>query len=423
MIKQVGGLKKYLYYFIFVIFLFCNKINAYQIYDFQTEKFLEKLNLKILSVNNYNKEIKLKIIKNDFPNAFIDANSILHITSGLIIHSPDYVSLLAVLAHEIGHLENYHVSKRINELKSLKKITSLGSIAAIAGTMLMQEPDLINTVVINQTAIKNFYLNFSQDQEKEADFYSVDTLRKLNLSTNSVKEFLLILENKTKFNLVDNEIKRFSTHPLFSERYEILDTLKNDNSDNFNQNLQNEFDFIKAKFMAYSNTNFSIKLYGDQRIYYEAIKYTLSGNLSEGLKKLNNIISKRNNNIFLLETKADILLSYGYNKESLKFYKKVLESYPQNNYARFNFFINSNYTDEINIKDIYFNNLNLISLFPYNKKLFKKYLVLSQILEYDEWTLLFEIILFETKDLKQKLVELNLKSKDSNLKNIIKLYI
>ena len=37
---------------------------------------------------------------------------------------------------------------------------------------------------------------------------------------------------------------------------------------------------------------------------------------------------------YLLETKADILYSYGYSDESLKFYKKIIKSYPNNHYVK-----------------------------------------------------------------------------------------
>ena len=167
---------------IFVIILvifFTKNVFSSQIYDYQTEKFLEKIITEVLSVNNYKKNINFKIINDKFPNAFINQDSILHISSGLLIHSPDYVSLLAVIAHEIGHLENYHITKRKNEIKEIKNINSFGNIAAIAGSMIFQEPELINSIIVNQTALNNLYINFTQDQEREADIYSIKTLNKL----------------------------------------------------------------------------------------------------------------------------------------------------------------------------------------------------------------------------------------------------
>ena len=422
--KLAGGHKKLLY-FIFLILLFCNKSFCSQIYDYQTDKLIEKINSEILSVNNYNKKINFKIINDSFPNAFVTEDNTLFISSGLIVYSPDYVSLLAVLAHEIGHLEEYHVAKRINAVSDLKKINSFGNLVAIAGSMIIQEPELINAVIVNQTSINNLYINFSQDQEKEADIYAVNTLEKLNLSKRSLKQFLSIIESKTQFDLVDIELRKFSTHPLFKERYELLESQEEIGLKNFDQNLQTEFNYIKAKFIAYTNNEHSNVLNGDEKIYYEAIQHALSGKLFDSLKKLNSLISKYNYNYFFLETKADILQSYGYIKEAIEFYKKVLIQYPENNYVKFNIFLNSKYInkDKKHIKKIFIENQNLINLFPYNKDFITKYYNLAKYLEYADWISFFEILLFNKKELKKNLVELNKKTKDNNLKTIIKLYI
>ena len=75
------------------------------------------------------------------------------------------------------------------------------------------------------------------------------------------------------------------------------------------------------------------------KAYAESIKIARNGNLKMSLKNLNEIIKKNKNN-FLLETKADILFSYGYTKEATKFYRKNLEKYPLNYYARIRIFEN-----------------------------------------------------------------------------------
>jgi len=425
MIKLVGGHSKVFYILISVFLLFCKTIDSSQIYDYETEKFIEKINYEILSVNNYSKKIKLRIINDNFPNAFVVEENTIFLSAGLLIYSPDYVSLLAVLAHEIGHLEKNHIIKRKKEINDLKRISSLSNLVAIAGSMIIQDPQLINAVVVNQTTINNLYINFTQDQEREADLYALETLNKLKLSTDSVKEFLFILENQTKFDLLDEEIKKFSTHPLFKERYKILDSNKNIDFVNYDKNLNKEFNFIKAKFMAYTNTNSINNLKGDEEIYYNAIKSSLSGNLLESLKNLNLLISKYDNNFFLIETKADILLSYGYTKEAINFYKKVLNKYPDNHNVKYNIFINFKHNTKKKeiIKDIFEENIKLINLFPNNQALLSKFYDLSKILENKDWKIFFQLLLFKNNDLKNNLISLQKQTKDINLKKIIKIYI
>ena len=420
----VGGLKIYKILLFNIVLLFSNYLLSSEIYDYQTDQFIEKLNLEILSVNKYNKKIRFKIINDDFPNAFVNENNIIHISSGLLIHSPDYVSFLSVLAHEIGHIEKYHISKRKNEINNLKKINNLGNIAAIAGSMIFQNPELINSIIVNQTATNNLYLNFSQEQEKEADLYAVDTLNNLNLSTNSIKKFLLLLEDRENFDLIDDELKKFSTHPLFKERYDIIEYKKVINTTNFNQTHQNDFEFIKAKFMAYTKNGLPNNLNIDVKTYYDSIRYSINGDLYLSLKKINSLITKYNENIFLYETKADILLSYGYNKEALEFYQKVLTEHPQNNYVKFNIFMNFNLIkqDKENLRKIFLKYQNLIEFFPNNKAFITKYYNLSNILELKDWSSFFEVLLFKKKNPEIIFKELLQVTKDNNLIKLIKLY-
>ena len=126
--------------------------------------------------------------------------------------------------------------------------------------------DLLNAIIVNQTSTNNLFLNFSKEQEIEADFYAIKTINKLKLPTDPVKEFLLILENKTGANLIDEELKKFSTHPIFEKRYEIIDHNNDGELYNFNKNYQRDFDFIQAKFMAYTESGMISKLKKDQKI-------------------------------------------------------------------------------------------------------------------------------------------------------------
>ena len=81
-----------------------------------------------------------------------------------------------------------------------------------------------------------------------------------------------------------------------------------------------------------------------------------------------------------------------------------------------------NQTDYEFSNDFFLDNLNLLKYFPNNQNILLKYYDLAKILKYNEWTLFFETLLFQKKDVKQTLNQLNKQSKDYNLKKIIKLY-
>ncbi len=112
------------------------------------------------------------------------------------------------------------------------------------------------------------------------------------------------------------------------------------------------------------------------------------------LQILNEIIKKNENN-FLLETKADILFSYGYIKEAKKFYKKILEKYPLNYYAQIRIFENTEIKNLSNsdTEIIFQSNKNLLYKFYNNKNVLLKYFELAKKLNKREWLKFFNFLL------------------------------
>ena len=105
------------------------------------------------------------MIRDDNPNAFVIANNRMIISSGLIEQSPDYVSLLAVLAHEVGHLHYFHLEKG-KSLEQLSKLNLLTNLAAITGGILADEPQLLAGSIASKANINNFYLSLVESRKK-----------------------------------------------------------------------------------------------------------------------------------------------------------------------------------------------------------------------------------------------------------------
>jgi len=417
---------------LFLIVFFCHLIFANistsgQIFDYETEVFVNKLLNNIKEVNNYNKDIKINIIRDDNPNAFVVTNNRMIISSGLIEQAPDYVSLLAVLAHEVGHLHYFHLEKRLNSLEKLSKLNLVTNLAAVTGSILADEPQILAGSIASQANINNFYLSFSREQEREADLYSIETLQKLKLPSNSVKELLKILEQNALSKGFDEEYQKFSTHPIFSERYQIIDNNTLNEKFNYNENIQNEFNFIKAKFLGFNDKSSFSALKNDHKIYFESIRNSKTGNLQSSLKKINLLIKKYPEYLYLLETKGDILRSHGFVNESIEFYKIVLKKYPKNNYIKYRIFLDTNIKNLEEKNNFFDNNLNLIIQFPRNKYIINKFIEIAIILDKKYWVDFFNIINqsneFNKQNFKEKLFTLSENTNDKKLKKIIYEYI
>ena len=374
---------------IFVFFYaFIKSAHTSQILDYETETFISDLILEIKKTNNIQKKINFKIISDKEINAFVDQNDLIYITSGLIEYSPNFVALLSVIAHEIGHIESNHIKKRQKSIKNYKTLSNLTNLSIIAGSLVSKSPALIQGSILNSATVSNALINFSKEQEREADFYSIQTLKKLNLYSSSIVNLLKIIDKKALEKGFDKEKQRISSHPYFNERIEIIKFSKENKEENYDFYKNKKFNFIKAKFIAYNdNIELINKLEYPFSKYANAIQDSKKGKLSNSLKKLNNLISNYPDNIYLLETKADILFSYGYTNEAVNFYKVVLNKYPDNLYARIRIFENidlENISENERI-NMFNDNLNLLDKFINNQNILNTYLKLAKYNKKKEW--------------------------------------
>ncbi len=420
--KLDGGLKKILFLFLFVIFSSKSSYGS-QILDYETEEFVKLILEDIIEVNRINKKIKFKINNSNEINAFVDINNVIHINSGLIIYCSDYVALLSVLAHEVGHIHLNHITQRKETIENSKKYNNLSLLSVIAGSTLTQNPQLLKASILTSAALSNQYIVFSKDQEMEADLYALKTLNLLNTNSKSIQTLLETIEQKLLNKGFSKDKQRVSTHPYFEDRILLIKNFKNNKKNNFNESYNQKFKYIKAKFVGYSdNEEVLNELNEPFKSYAESIKKARNGDLKMSLQSLNKLI-KNNENNFLLETKADILLSHGYTNEAIKFYKKNLEEYPLNYYAQIRIFENIEIKNLSNsdTEEIFQNNKDILYKYFNNKNVLLKYIELGQKLNKSEWLQFFNFIL-SINDIETEVFEIEINNfKSTKNKDLLKL--
>ena len=416
--------------FFIVIFLFVffsnTKLFSSQILDFETEIFIKSLISDVISVNKINKNLNFKIINDENINAFVDKNSVIYITSGLIENCDDYVALLLVISHEIGHIELNHIKDRISKVNKSSKIHDISNLSIIAGSLISNNTEFLKGLALSSATVSVQNINFSKNQEIEADYYAIETLKKLNLYSDSVKNLLLTIENENLKKGITKNILRISTHPYFEERISIINYSNKFTKSVFDFNKNKKFNFIKAKFIGYNGNDLGlINLEDSYRIYANSILNSKYGDLQNSLIDLNKLIADNKNNIFFIETKADILFSYGYTNEAIRFYKKVLSHLPDNYYAQIRIFENTNLDNlsMIEKKIIFDENLNLLLKFYNNKNILQTYLKLSKLTEKNEWINFLTFWIYKNNDkieIQKKLKNFK-RSDDKDLSNLLEI--
>ena len=416
-------IKKF-YFFVFLfIFFISNNLAASRILDHETENFISSIIAEIKNTNNINRDLKFTIISSNEINAYVDQNNLIYITTSLIENCEDYVALLSVIAHEIGHIDRNHISNRKSSLRKLRNINSLSNLSIIAGSMISNNPEMLKGLAISSAGISNVNINFSKDQEREADYYSLETLKKLNIYSDSIIKLLNTIEKRSIEKGLTKEMIKISTHPYFEERIDIINFINQHEKSNYDSNKNIEFKYIRSKYLGYSGKLEIInKLENPFKTYALSILKAKNGDLKGSLKELNRLISLNERNIYFLETKGDILYSYGYTNESLKFYKQVLKKLPENLYAQIRIFENMeiNELSKDNKNELFYENLNLLEKFYNNQKILSTYLNLSIDNKKEDWINFLNFWINKKND--KEIIKIKLKEfKETNDKDLISL--
>ena len=193
------------------------------------------------------------MILDDTPNAFVIENNKIILTSGLLKYINSLEALIGIIAHEIGHINNFHLSKRKQKVKDIQIIDNITNLATITSAILSKNPEIfLQSSIANKSNIQNYYSKYSKIQEREADIFAVNRLNELKISTFGLVSFLKYLEKEFYKSGYSNDIFMFSTHPNYNDRLNIISSFSNEKFNKIDKKIENKFLLIKAKIFGYT---------------------------------------------------------------------------------------------------------------------------------------------------------------------------
>jgi len=175
-------------------------------------KTLDKLLEPICKNNKIERDsLKVHIVENNDVNAFALPNNHLVVFTGLITECKNQEALQGVLGHEIAHIQNNHVMKKLSKEIGLSVLLS----ASTGGK---------GSAVVKEILKSLSSSAYDRTLEKEADMASVDYLLKANINPEPFADFMFELAQQ---NEMADSLYWISSHPESEERAKyILDYLK-----------------------------------------------------------------------------------------------------------------------------------------------------------------------------------------------------
>jgi predicted Zn-dependent protease len=167
------------------------------------KKLFEDMTAGIAGAAEY--EIELRASKAIGANALALPSGIVVVTDALVELSQNDDELIAVIAHEIGHLKQRHALRRV-----LQDSATVVVMIAVTGD--------ISSIISVSALLPNMIVQskYSRDFEREADDFAFDYLKRRNVSPEALTAILVRMEkNHASSNTLLDYV---SSHPATKER-------------------------------------------------------------------------------------------------------------------------------------------------------------------------------------------------------------
>lgn len=279
------------------------------------------------------KKLKLFVINDSTINAFATFGPMIVIHTGLLMRCRRVEELLAVLAHEIGHIKGSHIAPRIDALNKAmtESLIGMGLGAVLTVITGSTAPWLLGSSLGGQLGARKF-LSFNRSQEMQADLISVQLLKALNWPTDGAASLFQMFQEEST-GLSSQQMVYMQTHPLPQERLDVA--RQNAHSGGrLPPKFPAMFWAIQAKIAANTDRpdvplRLSFYKTPEMLVYGQAIQAYRKGSLKQATKAFEKLVVKDSQNPYFQEQLAGLYLDQGKMNQALTAINKAIGLSPK----------------------------------------------------------------------------------------------
>ena len=288
----------------------------------------------ILSQTQLGQPIGLVIINDAQINAFAVPGGLFAINTGLVNSARNMDELAGVMAHEVAHESQRHYSRSNEAFKGQGLLTLAG---LLVGALVASQADSdVGTAVMlgSQAALIDKQLNYSRNQEREADRIGMQYMYAAGYNPQSMADFFEVMHRATS--RISFLPDFWFTHPLTTERMNEA-RLRANQLPKVKSNLYDEnFEILKWYSMVISHqaTEQQLKILAERggfagqlalsSFYLQQGDYVLAQQILDQAKA-----KQRLNNLMLL-IQTDIYLGQNKTEEAYTAIQSAVRIMPEN---------------------------------------------------------------------------------------------
>ncbi len=347
--------------------------------DVEIEDYLYNLTNKLVKSSDYSGSgIKFFIVNDPSINAFAMLGGVIGVHTGLILSANSESELASVLSHEVAHITQRHVARMIGKLQkdSFKSYLGLG----LALLLARSNPELARGALAASQALGvQTVLDFTRENEKEADRIGIKILHKAGFDVRGSTDFFKTLQKGNRYT-VGAAPSFLRTHPITSERISDIEDRLTEYP--YKQRADDpSFHFVKGKIRVFLQDKKATKKQLEINVknksyiselgerYALAYAYLRNENFNKAQSELEWIKSTKLENPMIDKLNIEILLKKGDINSAYLTIKKALTRYP--NYRAFVYELANYYIEIKSIKEAIKLLQNYVLAFKTDPELYK----------------------------------------------------
>lgn len=193
--------------------------NGLLIEDAELNEYIQHVGSRLVAASDQQDvDFTFFIVRDDTVNAFALPGGYIGVHSGLLLRTRTESELASVLAHEVAHVTQRHVARRFeaNSNLGLKTLAVLLGAIALAASGAGGD-DVTGAMMLGQGMLAQEQINFTRQQEYEADYIGVEMLARAGFDPKGMVSFFETMQRAQRIR--NSRMPEFlSTHPLSVSR-------------------------------------------------------------------------------------------------------------------------------------------------------------------------------------------------------------
>ncbi len=285
------------------------------------DRYINDLGFRLLAgIDNRVRDYRFFIVSDNSVNAFALPGGFIGVNRGLIMQARTQHQLASVMAHEIAHVRLTH---GMDMMDKGSELNSTALLTLLAGLLLGGSNSDVGAAVAygGIAGTQQAMVNFTRENEYEADRVGMDLLQRAQFDPNGMVEFFGIMQKLSGPSELGN-VEYLRTHPLNNNR--IAEAANRASRLGRGRNQFDDFLLFKD-YLLYKSSDY---LPDQGSEYLRALRLMLAADYRAADAKLAELYQSDNENIWYSIAYGENLEHLGRESEAELVYRRLLDIFP-----------------------------------------------------------------------------------------------